>query len=116
MNVRPVSDAMCQRREQRVHSQAALLEMTANERPHVLVACNRYVREKYLDPAEIQRLETFADARNPSPRIARSFSFPPVPFLLFSAQNSRLPLTIDLDLVSRPRENRGLPAGGLRCG
>ncbi len=33
----------------------------ANERPQVLVACSQRVRDTYLPPAEIERLESFAD-------------------------------------------------------
>ena len=31
------------------------------ERPRILLACNRQVRDRYIDPAEVARLETFAD-------------------------------------------------------
>ena len=30
-------------------------------RPRVLLACNPHVRERYLDPADLERLERFAD-------------------------------------------------------
>ena len=32
----------------------------SSKRPHVLIACSQTVRNDYLDPVDLERLETFA--------------------------------------------------------